>query len=137
MDASVDFERLMREGRIAIDKGDRALAHELWRQAAMVDPYNEQVWLSLLEVLDSLEDRRVCLQNIVEINPLNAQARRMLNAYEVRQQRRTKLRNERKQELIVLQKQRRRLIVRALLLGVLLGLSGIFFAIVLSILIYG
>jgi hypothetical protein len=137
MNASVDFERLMREGRIALDQGDRNLAHELWREAALLDPYNEQVWLSLLDVLDSLEDRRVCLENIVEINPLNAQARRMLRAYEARQQRRSKLKQERKSQLATLKKQRRRLVVRALFLGLLLGLSGIFFAVVLSILIYG
>ncbi len=137
MNASVNFERLMREGRLALDQGDRNLAHELWREAALLDPYNEQVWVSLLDVLDSLEDRRVCLQNIVEINPLNAQARRMLRAYEARQQRRSKLKQERQSQLAVLKKRRRGLVVRALMLGLLLGLSGIFFAVVLSILIYG
>jgi hypothetical protein len=136
MDASIDFERLMREGRIALNKGDRDLAHELWREAAMLDPYNEQVWVSLLDVLDSLEDRRVCLQNIVEINPLNNQARRMLRAYEARQQRRSRVREERKEQLVVLRRRRRGLMLRALLLGILLGLSGVFFAVVLSILIY-
>lgn len=137
MEASADFERLMREGRIALNKGDAVLAHNLWREAAMLDPYNEQVWLALLDVLDSLEDRRVCLQNIVEINPLNAQARRMLRAYEAKEQRRFQLRQQRHQELINLRQRRQRLIVRSLLLGVLLGLSGVFFAVVLSILIYG
>ncbi len=136
MDASADFEQLMREGRIALDRGDQRLAHTLWREAAMVDPYNEQVWVALLDVLDSLDDRRVCLQNIVEINPLNAQARRLLRAYEAREQQTFRLRKQRKQELIVLQKRRRTLLVRSLLLGVLLGLSGLFFAVVLSILIY-
>jgi tetratricopeptide (TPR) repeat protein len=137
MNASIDFERLMREGRLALDQGDRDLAHELWREAALLDPYNEQVWLSLLDVLESLEDRRVCLQNILEINPLNTQARRMLRAYEARQQRRSKLKHERQSQLAVLKKQRRGLMTRALMLGLLLGLSGIFFAVVLSILIYG
>lgn len=137
MNASIDFERLMREGRLALDQGDRDLAHELWREAALLDPYNEQVWLALLDVLESLEDRRVCLQNILEINPLNLQARRMLRAYEARQQRRSKLKEERQSQLAVLKKHRRSLVTRALLLGLLLGLSGIFFAVVLSILIYG
>jgi hypothetical protein len=137
MNASIDFERLMREGRLALDQGDRDLAHELWREAALLDPYNEQVWLSLLDVLESLEDRRVCLQNILEINPLNTQARRMLRAYEARQQRRSKLKQERQSQLAVLKKRRRGLVTRALMLGLLLGMSGLFFAVVLSILIYG
>jgi|SRR5690606_10516131 len=137
MEASADFERLMREGRIALNRGDAVLAHDLWREAAMLDPYNEEVWLALLDVLDSLEDRRVCLQNIVEINPLNAQARRMLRAYEAKEQRRFQLRQQRHQELINLRQRRQRLIVRSLLLGMLMGLSGVFFGVVLSILIYG
>jgi hypothetical protein len=131
------FERLMREGRIALDKGDSDLAHDLWREAAMLDPYNERVWLALLEVLDLLEDRRVCLQNIVEINPLNAQARRMLRAYEARDIRRLQVRQQRRKELVVLKQRRRALMWRALGLGILLGVSGLFFGIVLSILVYG
>ncbi len=136
MEASVDFERLMQEGRIALNRGERDLAHELWREAALVDPYNEQVWLALLDVLDSPEDRRVCLQNILEINPLNVQARRMLRAYEAVDQRRHKLKRERSHRFSLLRQQRRGLILRALLLGIVLGLSGLFFAVVLSILIY-
>jgi hypothetical protein len=61
----------------------------------------------------------------------------MLRAYEARQQRRSKLKHERQSQLAVLKKQRRGLMTRALMLGLLLGLSGIFFAVVLSILIYG
>ena len=136
MDASADFERLMREGRVALDRGRRDRAHELWREAAMLDPYNEQVWLALLEVLDSLEDRRVCLQNIVEINPLNTQARRMLRSYEAHEQRQSKLQLEQKQRSIVKQRRRRHLVLRALLLGLILGLSGLLIAVALSILIY-
>lgn len=137
MKTNGDFERLMQEGRIALNRGDRDLAHALWREAAMVDPFNEQVWLALLDVLDSLEDRRVCLQNIVEINPMNAQARRLLRAYEARSHQQFRLRRRHKQQLVVLKRRRRTLILRALLLGLLLGLSGMFFAIVLSIFIYG
>lgn len=76
------FDRLMDEGKEALDKGDRRLAHDLWREAATLDPYNEKVWLALYRVLNSDEDRLVCLQNIIAINPMNVQARRKLNALE-------------------------------------------------------
>ena len=135
-DTGANFERLMEEGHIALRKGDRPLAHDLWREAALVDPYNERVWLALLDVLERLEDRRVCLQNIVEINPLNVQARRMLRAYEARAQRRVQRYQQRKREQELRQQQRRKLIWRALLLGFVFGLSGIFFAVVISILVY-
>src|SRR5262245_26005356 len=85
MDASShmgdDFTRLMEGGRLAYTQGNRRRAHDLWREAATIDPYSEQVWLALLDVLDSDDDRIVCLQNIVAINPMNIQARRQLRAY--------------------------------------------------------
>ena len=34
--------------------------------------------LALLEVLEDEEDRKVCLKNIIAINPLNTEARRQL-----------------------------------------------------------
>jgi hypothetical protein len=126
----------MREGRLALKQGDPELAHDLWREAAMLNPYSEQVWLALLEVLDTLEDRRVCLQNIVEINPLNVQARRMLRAYEAREERLTGTARENRSTLAFVRRKQRGLVVRSLMLGLFVGLSGLFFAIVLSILIY-
>jgi hypothetical protein len=130
------FERLLREGRIALKSKDRDLAHELWREAAMLNPYSEQVWLALLEVIDAPEDRRVCLQNIVEINPMNTQARRMLRAYEARDAKRAQQRRQRSRDVEKVRQRRRILMWRALGLGILLGVSGLFFGIVLSILLY-
>ena len=131
-----NFERLMEEGSVALKSGDRSLAHDLWREAALLDPYNERVWLALLDVLERLEDRRVCLRNIVEINPMNVQARRMLRAYEARSQRRIQLSQQQKHNQVVKRRRRHTLIRRALLLGFIFGLSGVCFAIVLSILLY-
>ncbi len=73
------FDELMQAGAQALEAGDRRAAHDHWREAATIDPYSEQVWLSLLRVLDDEEDRHVCLENIIAINPLNVQARRLLH----------------------------------------------------------
>jgi len=54
------FADLMQAGRVAFSAGKRRMAHDLWREAANIDPYNEQVWLALLEVLDADADKRVC-----------------------------------------------------------------------------
>ena len=102
----------------------------------MLDPYNEQVWLALLEVLDTPEDRRVCLQNILSINPMNVQARRMMRADEAQMQRQAHQREKAKQRAVVLRQQRWVLVRRAVTMGVLLGLTGLIFAVVLSILLY-
>lgn len=75
------FARLMRLGHVSYAEGNYRQAHRFWRRAAMIHPADEQVWLALLNVLENNEDRRVCLQNIVAINPNNLQALRQLNAF--------------------------------------------------------
>ncbi|MBZ0295737.1 MAG: hypothetical protein K8L99_24480 [Anaerolineae bacterium] len=139
--SSSEFDQLMRHGRTAYERGDLTLAHNMWKEAALLNPYSEEVWLALLDVLDAPEDQRVCLENILSINPMNVQARRMLRAYEEKQQQRVESRVKKQSEAKRRARERRRarwaLVRRALLLGVLIGVTGIVFAIVLSILIYG
>ncbi len=77
----ISINELMRAGHVALGKGDRKGAHRLWRQVAAIEPENEHVWLSLLTVVDTNEDRRVCLENIVRINPRNIQAMNQLNEF--------------------------------------------------------
>lgn len=132
-----EFNQLMRHGRSAFERGDRELAHNLWKEAALLDPYNEHVWLALLEVLEKREDQRVCLENILSINPMNVQARRMLRAYEAKDQRRIEMRAKQMRRERGRRRERRGIILRALLLGLLIGVTGVIFAVALSILIYG
>ncbi|MBK8029892.1 MAG: hypothetical protein IPK17_10365 [Chloroflexi bacterium] len=75
---SARVKQLLQEGEQAFASGDRRLAHETWREAVTADPYNEVVWLALLRVLEGEDDRVVCLENIIAINPLNVEARRLL-----------------------------------------------------------
>jgi hypothetical protein len=74
------LEDLLAAGREAYSLGDRTAAHELWRMAAVANPYDERVWAALMEVLTRDDDREVCLENIIAINPLNPDARRQLRA---------------------------------------------------------
>lgn len=72
----------MQDGKHAYERGKKQIAHDLWREAAMLDPYNEGVWLALLKVLDQRADRIVCLNNILAINPTNVHARQLLRKLE-------------------------------------------------------
>lgn len=135
--AANHFNELMQEGRQAMAMGQVNEAHRLWKQAATLDPYSEQVWLALLEVLESDADRRVCLQNIVQINPMNVQARRQLNKIEARVQRIAELEIQELAATEVEKRRKRGLVTRALLIGLAIGLSGTLFGILASILIYG
>jgi hypothetical protein len=75
----VSFARLMRLGQVAHAQGDSRAAHDYWRQAAMIEPDNEQVWTALMWVLDGEDDKKVCLRNILAINPQNLRAQAMLD----------------------------------------------------------
>ena len=78
------YQELMQAGQKAYAQGNRRLAHDYWREAATVDPYMEEVWLALYRVLDNDDDRIVCLENIIAIDPMNVQARRRLRDYQER-----------------------------------------------------
>ncbi len=137
MSQGSNFADLMQAGRVAYTAGKRKMAHDLWREAANIDPYNEQVWLALLDVIESDSDKRVCLQNILSINPMNVQARRQLGKIDTRLQRTKQHEAEQVARTQGRRRIRRSLWVRALMLGIAIGLSGIFFGIVASILMYG
>jgi hypothetical protein len=151
------FDTLMKAGKDALDKGDRRAAHDLWREAATLDPYNEKIWLALYRVLNTDEDRIVCLQNIIAINPMNVQARRRLHTFEEERQAvkvapppRPKAKTTTKtapktsvtgeygrSQLQRVKRQRQKLLRRALLIGLLAGATGVLGGIIISILLYG
>jgi cell division septal protein FtsQ len=61
----------------------------------------------------------------------------MLRAYETEEQREVYKREKTKKQAKAIKRQRWVLLRRAVLMGILLGVTGIIFAIVLSILLYG
>ncbi len=75
------FSRMIRLGHVSYAEGNYKQAHRFWRRAAMIKPYEEQVWLALLNVVETDADKRVCLQNIITLNPNNIQAVQQLNTY--------------------------------------------------------
>lgn len=82
LNAPKEFLRLFKAGKEAARAGDHAQAHELFRRAIEVDPYHEQVWLWLASVVETDEDRRVCFENVLELNPTNPIARQQLQKLE-------------------------------------------------------
>ncbi|MAU13213.1 MAG: hypothetical protein CL607_25575 [Anaerolineaceae bacterium] len=73
-----DITQMLRLARIAATEGDLDSANQLLKRAALIDPANEQVWMMLLYVVETVEDRRTCLLNIIAINPDNESAKSML-----------------------------------------------------------
>lgn len=78
MGQGADIDRLYREGVAAIRAGDKAAARERLMEVVRLDRTHEQAWLWLSASVDSAEDRVVCLENVLTINPSNEAARRGL-----------------------------------------------------------
>lgn len=76
--ASKEFVDLFKAGKAAARQGDRAQAHALFRRAIEIDPYHEQIWLWLATVVDQDADKRVCFENVLQLNPSNPTARHQL-----------------------------------------------------------
>jgi hypothetical protein len=75
-------QTLLQQGYIAYNNWEIKKARLLWRKAAVVDPANEEVWMALYNVTQDDEDRKVCLQNILVLNPDNAEAEQRLRLIE-------------------------------------------------------
>ncbi|MFW5748437.1 MAG: hypothetical protein ACOCYT_02355 [Chloroflexota bacterium] len=76
--AAAQADVLVRAGRTAASNGNRAYAHALYRQAAHLQPKNADIWRALLLIVDNDEDRRVCLENILKLEPDNTEMVRQL-----------------------------------------------------------
>jgi hypothetical protein len=76
MTANVDA--MVREGIRAYRGGKKSEARALLEKAVELDQYNEQAWLWLSAVVESPEEQRTCLENVLFINPDNENAKQGL-----------------------------------------------------------
>ncbi len=74
----IDTQQLLREGIAAAKAGRRDAARQALMQIIEVDERNEQAWIWLAGVVDDPADQRVCLENVLDLNPDNPQAKRGL-----------------------------------------------------------
>jgi len=73
---------LLKQGIAALNEGRKAEAHDLLLQVVQQDERNEMGWLWLSGAVDTDEDRRTCLENVVAINPNNSIAQRGLERFQ-------------------------------------------------------
>ncbi len=74
MPNSTRVAELLRRGIAAAKAGRTQEARQALLQVTELDERNEQAWLWLSGVVESLEDRRVCMENVLAINPDNTHA---------------------------------------------------------------
>lgn len=76
---SVSINELLKKGIAAAREGDKATARDLFQQVVDLDEKNEKGWFWLASVAETDDDRRVCLENVLQINPANERAQQILN----------------------------------------------------------
>lgn len=78
--AAGEVEQWLLEGITAVKAGNREQARTLFMQVIAADKENESAWLWLSSVVEKEDDQRICLENVLTINPDNAAAWRRLEA---------------------------------------------------------
>jgi hypothetical protein len=74
----VSAQDLLRQGIAASKAGRKAEARSLLEQAIAEDEYNATAWLWLSGAVDTDEDRRICLENVLTLDPENTFAKKGL-----------------------------------------------------------
>ena len=72
------LDDLLRQGIDAARAGNKAVARALLEQVVALDPQHEKGWFWLAAVTDDLHEKRICLSNVIVINPDNARAQNLL-----------------------------------------------------------
>jgi Tol biopolymer transport system component len=73
---------LLEKGIKAARAGDNAAARQALEEVVKLDQYNEKGWFWLAAVVDTVEEKRVCLGNVIVINPNNRRAQNLLSRLE-------------------------------------------------------
>jgi tetratricopeptide (TPR) repeat protein len=71
---STELEHLLRQGIAAARAGQKERARKLLLQVIAKEEATEPAWLWLSSVVDDPEERQICLENVLTLNPENAAA---------------------------------------------------------------
>lgn len=79
-----EIQKSLDEGIAALRAGRKDEARSKLMQVIKADERNEYAWLYLSEAVDNDEDRQICLENALTINPANERAETELKAIEAK-----------------------------------------------------
>jgi Tol biopolymer transport system component len=77
-----NIQDLLRKGTEAAREGDRAKAREHFEKVVELDENSEKGWFFLSKVVETDEERRICLANVLHINPNNEAAQKAMDKLE-------------------------------------------------------
>ncbi len=84
MSENDSVDQKLQAGIEAARSGDRAKARRLLEQVIEVDDSNELAWIWLASGVNTVRERRECLERVLQINPNNTRAREALSRLDPR-----------------------------------------------------
>jgi len=73
------IQEMIQQANDAIAAGEIDTARDLLQEATDQDPENAVVWLLMAQVVDDENEKRICLSNVLQIDPENSQAQQLLD----------------------------------------------------------
>lgn len=74
MSTNGDLQQKLKAGVDAAKRGDRITARRLLEQVVQADENNELAWMWLASAVNTVAERRSCLERVLQINPRNERA---------------------------------------------------------------
>ncbi len=71
-------EELLQKAIDLVQTGDKNGAMAILKDLVTKNPKNETAWLWLAACFDNIENKKLCLQNVLKINPVNQKAKQAL-----------------------------------------------------------
>jgi hypothetical protein len=75
---TANIDGLLEQGKRALREGNKVEAQTFLIKVTELDERNEEAWLWLASAVDTEEEKRICLNNVLLINANNSEATRML-----------------------------------------------------------
>lgn len=80
--SSQKHEQLLRQAIEAAREGDNSQARELLEQILEADEENVKAWMWMYRVSDDVDEKRIALTNVVQLDPTNTRAKELLEKLE-------------------------------------------------------
>ena len=77
----LELINLAKQASVAAASGDRAAAITMYKEVLKHQPDNESVLMALASLLEDEEEKTVYLRRVLEINPYNEDARKLLRSF--------------------------------------------------------
>ncbi len=85
MSQGKDVQELLKKGIEEARENNKEAARGLFERVVELDENNEKGWFWLASVVETDEERRICLRNVLHINPNNERAQKMLDKIDARE----------------------------------------------------